>query len=310
MSVILNTPGTYLFILILIEAGLTMKDQWWNYRLKDSLANLVIAFIFFSSSLFTRGLVLYLLTTLQNFSFFQFGNSWTMYLFLFFLSDLLHYFLHRLEHSTRLLWTLHSIHHSSDFYNLSIAVRTPVASNMYRLIYTAPLCLLGFDAAAVFTVETIIILYAFLLHTELVKKLGSLECVFNTPSHHRVHHSSDEKYIDKNFGGVFIFWDRIFGTFQDEQEKPNYGLSGRKSGCNPVKIVFSELHYLIKDISRAKSLKLKLNFMINPPGWQPDPADSITNQHDFDPEKKVTPCNQVFSIPVPISLAESKPVLS
>ncbi|HEY0356024.1 MAG TPA: sterol desaturase family protein [Flavisolibacter sp.] len=274
LSTILFTPASLIFILLAIEIWLDHKDRKHSYRFKDTVTSTVIGVVCISSNYLLRGLVFYLLVKVEAQSLFDFGNNWFPWIILFLLTDLVHYTMHWLEHKSRILWALHMMHHSSECYNLSVALRTPLASNLYRLIYIAPLCLIGFDATMVMTVDVIIILYGFILHTNRIKKLGWIEYVFNTPSHHRVHHASNEKYIDKNFGTLLIIWDKLFGTFQAEEEKPVYGLTIPIASDNLYQVVFHEINAMKKDWGQARDLKEKINYTFNSPGWKPTKASS------------------------------------
>ena len=143
-----------------------------------------------------------------------------------------------------------------------------MTNTCYRFLYEVPLCLLGFDAGMVILVHTIILSFAFFQHSELIGKLGWLEYFLNTPSHHRVHHASNEKYLDKNFGAVLIIWDKLFGTFQAEEEKPRYGLTKPIRTVHPVKIFFHEWMALAVDLRRAISWKERMGIVFRAPGWK------------------------------------------
>ena len=153
------------------------------------------------------------------------GRPWWTYVLLFFADDLAYYWFHRVHHEVRVFWASHVVHHSTEHYNLSTALRqtwTP----MTALPFWAPLALLGFPPWMILTQQAISLIYQFWIHTERIGKLPApLECVFNTPSHHRVHHGSNEVYLDRNYGGILIVWDRLFGTFQGETERVRYGLT-------------------------------------------------------------------------------------
>jgi sterol desaturase/sphingolipid hydroxylase (fatty acid hydroxylase superfamily) len=187
---------------------------------------------------------------------------------IFLLLDVTHYLIHWLEHRFRVFWLFHSIHHSSEYYNFSTAIRGPLATAIYRFLYVGPFCLLGFDPTTVFIVDQMIILYAFFLHTERIGKLGLLEYFMNTPSHHRVHHSSNEEYLDKNFGACLIVWDRLFGTFAEEKTKPVYGLTTPLKSHNPLKIISHECLLLWSDLRAADGICNAMNTLLNYPGWK------------------------------------------
>jgi len=266
----LNFIQYFLFIgIICLEGFLSLRNDRHEYKIKDTLANISIAALNWIINLFLKGFIFLGLVKLQELSLFKFETSFLVYLVLFLLSDLIHYGFHYLEHKSRFFWATHSIHHSSDSYNFSIALRTAHTNTLYRSMYEIPLCILGFDAYAVVMTHSFMLLYGFFQHTELVKKLGWLEYFLNTPSHHRVHHASNEKYLDKNFGGVLIIWDKLFGTFQPEEEQPTYGLVKPIKTHNPLKIVFNEWIVMAKDVLKSKSWKERVFYIFYKPGWKP-----------------------------------------
>jgi sterol desaturase/sphingolipid hydroxylase (fatty acid hydroxylase superfamily) len=265
-------------MIVFVEACLRVRHEMHEYKVKDTLANMLIAAFNLIIGIFLKGTIFLILVNLQNVSLFNFGTSLAVCIILFLLSDLIHYAIHYLEHKSRFFWAIHSVHHSSDSYNFSVALRTANANCLYKFFYEAPLVLFGFDAFQVVMIHNGILLLAFFQHTELIKKLGWLECFLNTPSHHRVHHASNEKYIDKNFGAILIIWDRLFGTFQVEDEKPVYGLTKPIKTYNPVKIVFHEWIAMVKDLFKSRSLKEVFSYMFNRPGWKPEEEESVPVQ--------------------------------
>jgi len=260
----------FLFIgIICLEGFLNLRHDRREYKIKDTLANISIAVLNWMIGLFITGSVFIVLVKLQELSLFKFETSFLVCLILFLLSDLIHYGFHCLEHTCRFFWATHSVHHSSDSYNFSTALRTAHTNRLYRSLCEIPLCILGFDAFAVVVTHSIMLTYAFFQHTELVKKLGWLEYFLNTPSHHRVHHASNEKYLDKNFGGVLIIWDKLFGTFQPEEENPTYGLVTPVKTHNPLKIVSNEWIAMARDVFKSNSWKERVFYIFHKPGWKP-----------------------------------------
>jgi len=268
----------FLIAAILVEAILTIRHQLHEYKIKDTLANLCIGLTTFFMGFLFKGLTFLALTKAHTLALFDFGNSIVIWIIVFLLSDLCHYGIHYLEHKSRFFWAIHSVHHSSESFNLSIAMRSAYPNALYNFFYKLPLCLMGFDVLMVVVIDSLILTYAFFLHIESVKKLGWLEYFFNTPSHHRVHHASDEKYLDKNFGGMLIIWDKLFGTFQVEDEKPVYGLTKPIKTNNPIKIVFHEWIAITKDLFKSKSLKEGLSYTFNHPGWKPEEEKKVPEQ--------------------------------
>lgn len=195
-------------------------------------------------------------------------NWWTVALALL-IADFLYYWEHRIAHQVRILWTQHAVHHSSRDFNIVTAVRFGPLEGIWPLIIYLPMVFAGFSPELVLFGAIVVLAYQTWLHTELIGKLGPLELVLNTPSHHRVHHGSENKYLDKNYGGILIIWDRLFGSFQVEEETPRYGLKRDFDSQNPVHVWFSELPQLWRDLMRAKSLSEVFMRLFGRPGWEP-----------------------------------------
>jgi sterol desaturase/sphingolipid hydroxylase (fatty acid hydroxylase superfamily) len=195
-------------------------------------------------------------------------NIWTMFLCLI-LVDFIYYWEHVIEHKVRILWSYHSIHHSSPIYNYTTAMRVSFIDSLITWVFYLPLVIMGFHPYIVVLCFFLVLTYQFWLHTEIIGKLGWFEKIFMTPSQHRVHHGSDEIYLDKNFGALLSIWDRMFGTFQEEKHRPNYGLTKPINTINPIKVHLAEYIDIFKDIRKAKSLKEAWNYLIKPPGWTP-----------------------------------------
>lgn len=182
--------------------------------------------------------------------------------------DFLYYWYHRAGHEIRLLWAAHVNHHSSRRYNLSTALRqtwTPFAS----VLFFVPLAVAGFSAEQILTAGAINLLYQFWIHTETIDRLGPFEWIFNTPSHHRVHHATNTAYIDRNYAGIFILWDRAFGTFAAEVEEPVYGLTKNISTYNPIGVAFHEYAAIAADVGRSSRWGDRLGLVFRHPGWAP-----------------------------------------
>lgn len=184
-------------------------------------------------------------------------------------ADFLYYWEHRIAHEVRLLWTQHAVHHSSRDMNIATAARFGPLEGVWALIIHIPMILMGFSPDVAIGAQIVVLAYQIWLHTELIGKLGPLERVLNTPSHHRVHHGCDDKYLDKNYAGVLIIWDRLFGTFQEEEETPRYGLKRDFNSQNPVVVWFSELPELFRNLRDAKSTREAWMRLFGPPGWAP-----------------------------------------
>lgn len=185
-------------------------------------------------------------------------------------ADFVYYWEHRMAHRIRLLWTQHAVHHSSRHMNIAVAVRFGPFEGFISAILHFPLVLIGFPPELVFFSILIVLTYQTWIHTELIGKLGPLEGILNTPANHRVHHGCDDKYIDKNYGGILIIWDRLFGTYQAEEETPIYGLKRDYNSVNPLSVWFSEWPQLIKDLRQSKSLGESWMRVFGTPEWTPD----------------------------------------
>jgi sterol desaturase/sphingolipid hydroxylase (fatty acid hydroxylase superfamily) len=197
------------------------------------------------------------------------ADAWWTWVLLFVADDVAYYWFHRLHHEVRVLWASHVVHHSSQFYNLSTALRqswTPMTS----LPFWLPLALAGFPPWMILLQQAFSLIYQFFLHTERVDRLPRpLELVLNTPSHHRVHHASNAGYLDRNYGGVLIVWDRLFGTFEPEGERAVYGLTKNIDTYNPVRVAFGEYAALWRDVRAARRWRDRLGFVVRHPGWAP-----------------------------------------
>lgn len=185
------------------------------------------------------------------------------------IADFTYYWEHRIAHEVRILWTQHAVHHSSREFNIITGIRFGPLESLWALLMHVPMILVGFPPELVLFGSLSVLAYQTWIHTETIGKLGPLEKVLNTPSHHRVHHGSDEKYLDRNYGGILIIWDRIFGTFQVEEETPRYGLKRDFNSQNPLHVWFSELPQLWRDLRAARSFKEVFMRLFAGPGWEP-----------------------------------------
>lgn len=184
-------------------------------------------------------------------------------------ADFSYYWMHRIEHKVRFLWAIHSVHHSSKEFDLTTGSRLAWVEGLFEWAFFVPMVLLGFDVVQVTMGIVVVVAYQTWIHTEHIGKLGYLDKIINTPSVHRVHHGSNVKYIDKNFGGILMIWDKLFGTYQAEEEKVMYGLLQNIDTSNPISINFYEWKEMFKDIRKAKSFKDKWKYILKPPGWSP-----------------------------------------
>ena len=186
--------------------------------------------------------------------------------------DLLFYVEHRSAHRVRILWAAHQAHHNSQRFNLSTAVRQKW-NPWWELIVWIPLPLLGMPPWMIFSVFSINLVFQFFVHTERIERMWApVELVFNTPSHHRVHHASDRDYLDRNYAGILIVWDRMFGTYAEETHKPTYGLTKNVDSFNPFRLQYHEYASIARDLRRARGWRARLGYLVGPPGWTPEPA--------------------------------------
>ena len=181
--------------------------------------------------------------------------------------DFIYYWNHRFMHESRFLWAIHVVHHSSERYNLSTALRQPVADAFGTFVPYSALSLLGIQPPLVATARGINLLYQFWIHTDTIRRLGPLEKVFNTPSHHRVHHGSNHQYLDRNHGSILIVWDRLFGTFEPEGEPVVYGLTKNINTFNPARIAGREHADMLREVATATTWRERLAYVLRGPGW-------------------------------------------
>lgn len=181
--------------------------------------------------------------------------------------DFIYYWNHRLMHESRIMWAIHVPHHSSERYNLSVALRQPVADALGIFVPYGVMSLFGVRPALIETARGVNLIYQYWVHTEAIPKLGRFERQMNTPSHHRVHHGSNSRYIDRNHGGILISWDKAFGTFEPEDEPVVYGLTKNLDSFSLLTITFREYCDIIRDVFNARSWRDRLGFVFRGPGW-------------------------------------------
>jgi len=193
--------------------------------------------------------------------------------------DLLYYWNHRFVHRARVGWAAHQAHHSSEYMNFATALRQKW-NPWFELLFFLPLPFLGISPLAIYIAFSINLIYQFFVHTETIGKLPRpIELVFNTPSHHRVHHGSDPIYLDKNYAGILIIWDRMFGTFQPELHRPTYGLTKNVDTYNLIKLQYGDYAALWRDVRTAGSWRDRLGYLFRPPGWQPAAEQVEVEEH-------------------------------
>lgn len=260
------------FGLIFLEAFYSAYRKKGFYHLGDSLGSLGL----FAGNIFmvllTKGLTFGFYLYLFQFNVFNLSDYlpfWAVFLLSFFIIDFTFYWYHRASHRVRFLWAIHMNHHSSEEMNFLVAFRQAWFNPFSKIPFFMFLPLFFLDPTITIVAGAIATLIGVLGHTQIVDKLGPLEYFFNTPSHHRVHHGSNPEYIDKNYGNLFIIWDKMFGTFEPEVAPVIYGIKDNVNTFNPVKITFRDWITLINDIKNSPSLKNSLFYIFKPPDWKP-----------------------------------------
>jgi len=223
------------FILIGVELLVQHFSKRKLYRLNDAISNLSCGITSQITGVFLKiGTITLYQFLFEHFALIAVPVNWWSVTILFVASDMLYYWGHRMSHEINLFWASHVVHHQSEDYNLSVALRQSSFQTIWTFGFYLPLAIIGFDTLTFALVTAFITLYQFWIHTEAIGKMGFLELVLNTPSHHRVHHGRDPKYIDRNHAGTFIIWDKMFGAFQNEEETPTYGITKPLDSWNPV----------------------------------------------------------------------------
>ncbi len=253
-------------LLIAIEAYYVIKENRENFDRKDTWTNILIGFVSVGFgaifAYFTSQAYLWAnsVTPIQ-----MPMNVWWSWVLLMFIDDFAYYWFHRCSHEIRFLWNFHVVHHSSNQYNLSVAVRQSWFSGFSHWIFYVPVAFLGFPFWAFVTMHGLNLIYQFWIHTKFIGKLGWLEYVFNTPSHHRVHHGVNAQYLDKNYAGIFIIWDRLFGTFEEEKEEVKYGITTPINSYNPLWINTHAWFEMYDKMSQKKTILGKLRCIFASP---------------------------------------------
>lgn len=261
----LAVPG---FILLLVaEAVFDAIMRRDLYELKDTAASLTMGTGSVLLGLSSKAAAFGAYKAVHHFAIFNIGYAWWAWTLLFFAEDFTYYVFHRTSHQCRLFWASHVVHHSSQRYNLGTALRQTWSGNFMSFVFWLWLPLIGFQPMMVLTMQAISLIYQFWIHTEVIQSLGPLELVFNTPAHHRVHHATNTRYLDRNHAGVLIIWDRLFGTFVSEtmEDKPIYGLTKNINTYNPFRIAFHEWVDIWRDVRRAATVRQKFRMVFGPP---------------------------------------------
>ncbi|UUV21139.1 sterol desaturase family protein [Paenimyroides aestuarii] len=261
----------YAIPLMAFFTGLEIWYSWYskrnNYSTKESLGSLFVGLGNVVINLAFKVGFIYGAVYIYNTVPWRMEFNWWTLIPCLLIYDFCSYMAHRVSHFNRFFWATHVVHHSADHYNLTVSFRLSWVQH-FKLLFFLPVAFLGFHPVIFFIVNQISVLFQFWQHTEYIGKLPRFfENIFVTPSNHRVHHGSDEKYIDKNFGAVFIFWDKLFGTYQPEEERPTYGITTKiDNKWNPLYLNFHEYESIASDVKDAKSLKEKFFYVFGSPG--------------------------------------------
>jgi sterol desaturase/sphingolipid hydroxylase (fatty acid hydroxylase superfamily) len=257
------------------------KDNYVGYEARDSRTNLImgVGSLVVNGSARVGALIgyaaLYTLTPLR-----LDVHRWYTWVFALLIVDVIWYSYHRASHRVRIMWAGHQAHHNSQRFNLSTAVRQKW-NPWFELLFWVPLPLLGMPPWLIFTSFSVNLIFQFFVHTERIGRLPApVEFVFNTPSHHRVHHASDPDYLDKNYAGILIVWDRLFGTYAEETHRPTYGLTTNIDSFNPFRLQYYEYAAIVRDIRSSRRWRERLGYLFGPPGWRPAVSATVATESD------------------------------
>lgn len=268
----------FVILLTLVEMYFSYRHDRKLYTKRDTWTNIYLMVAAIVINICMKYATFKLLEYCYQFRLFEISNFWLYWTVLILTQDFLYWFLHTVGHYVRFFWAMHVTHHSSEHFNLTTGFRSTVFEPLYRVFFYLPLAFMGFTALDILFAYLVTQIYGNLVHTQAVGKLHPwFEYVFVTPSHHRVHHASNVRYLDKNMGMVLILWDRWFGTFQEElpEDAIKYGLTTQPKDTGPVNIIFHEFIALKNDVKKAPTFKDKLKYLLNPPGWSHDGSTKI-----------------------------------
>lgn len=283
--IVLSIP--IFFLLIGIELLIVKMRHLSYYRFNDAVTNLScgigsqITGIFLKTVTFAGYLYLYKHSPLLG----KIPTTWWVWVVLFVGVDFFYYWFHRLAHEISILWGSHVVHHQSEEYNLTVALRQAWLQGAFSWVFYLPLAVAGFPPEMFVTVASLQTLYQFWIHTKLIHKMHPwFEYVFATPSHHRVHHGVNPKYIDRNHGGTLIIFDRLFGTFQEEEEEVVYGITSQPMSWNPVWVNFEYWIDLFKDVFAVHNFADKIKMLVLAPGWKPAEIGGTATYKEVTPQ--------------------------
>lgn len=295
--IVLSIP--IFFLLIGIEIIIDKSKKTGYYRLNDALSNINAGITEQVTGAFLKAFVIGIYIWIyDHYAVMDIGAGVLTWIVLFIGVDFFYYWFHRLAHEINVLWGGHVVHHQSEEYNLSVALRQGAFQKFGSFLFYLPLAFIGFNPTMFIVISQIQTLYQFWIHTKTIHLLPApLEYVLNTPSHHRVHHGRNPKYIDKNHGGTLIIWDRLFGTFQKEEEEVVYGITKPLKTWNPLRAQFDFWKELWADLSRTKKFTDKLKLLLLPPGWFPKELGGPQQAPEITPATAVK-----FNTVIPVQL--------
>lgn len=279
----------FFIVTVILEVILTVKVKMEEYTYKDAATSIAMGLGNVAIGLVSKTMVLGIFYVVYNlFHLFEIPFVWWAWVLLLFAEDVSYYAFHRTSHENRFFWASHIVHHSSQEYNLSTALRQTWTGSFTSFVFWIPLVLIGFHPAMILVMMSISLIYQYWIHTELITTLPKwFEYIFNTPSHHRVHHATNPQYLDRNHAGIFIIWDRMFGTFEPEIEKPVYGLTTNIKTFNPIKVAFLEWFQLLSDAFTSKTTILnRIKYFAKPPGWKHDGTGTLSTDMRKEWERK------------------------
>lgn len=263
----------FFILAVLLEMIIGRARGTARFETRDTMASLLMGFGNTILGIFYGMATIGLFYWVYDHRIFELGTHWGVFVFALIAKDFVYYWFHRWSHEVRWFWAAHVVHHTSQHYNLSTALRQTWSGLFTGLFVLAlPFIWLGVPPGVYFFAGGINLVYQFWIHTETIDRMGPFEWIFNTPSHHRVHHATNPRYIDRNYAGMLIIWDRMFGTFVEEtrEEAPHYGVIRNIATFNPLKIATHEYISIFKDWVRCRSFSDFLNYTFGPPGWSTD----------------------------------------
>lgn len=274
------------FVAILVEMAIAIWRSRGEYRINDSINSLALGALSQIAGVFTKLLSIGIYAwCFAHLALFELDprSAWVWIVGLV-LYDFLYYWYHRMGHEVRVLWAAHVVHHQSEYYNLTTALRQTSAGALLGWVFYLPMAVLGFPVEVFAAVAVIDLVYQFWVHTEQVGKLGWFDRVFCSPSNHRVHHAANDRYLDRNYGGILIVWDRLFGTFleEDENEPPVYGTRSPLRSWNPLWANAEVYWGILRDAAQARRWRDKLLVWVRGPGWRPADVAARDPKPPFD----------------------------